>query len=67
MADLQIETDDVHKVMIFLADVVRGYLTQCTGEKKFKGNIIIELNCMDGAIGNVSTTVKKNYNKNDMV
>jgi len=60
------EKDELTSTMDFLKEVVNFYLSQVISNKKFKGTIIIELNCIDGGIGNVATTVKKNYNKSDI-
>jgi len=59
------EEIDISKTFVFLRDTIRSYLDQEIQGKKFKGTIIIEFNCIDGNIGSFSTTVTKNYNKND--
>lgn len=61
------EESDLSKIMKSLTEVVNSYLSQTIDGKKFKGTITIEFNCQDGGIGNVSTTVKKNYSKMELV
>jgi hypothetical protein len=58
--------DELQFTMDFLTETIRNYLNQIILGKKFRGIITIEFNCIDGGIGSISTTVKKNYDKNEL-
>lgn len=57
---------DTIQIMQYLTEIVNSYLNQEISNRKFKGTIVIELNCNDGGIGTISTMIKRNHNRSDI-
>lgn len=53
----------INNTLQLINKVFVSYLNMSIGKSKFKGKIILEINCTDGGIGNVSVNVVQNFNE----
>lgn len=55
--------EKIVKTLQLIRKVMCSYLVLKVGNLKFTGKILIEINCRDGGIGNVSINVFQNFNE----